>query len=210
MHRPTSHLAHCALSSAARRSKTGSFRWPMFVMATSAEAGFCCCSPSFFPSKWSSNVTSFCTWFWGHVSFLQGLFIFLWPLLETHNCLPCLDYYVWLGTPSEMLIPVRYERFLQWQQNRSKATMWLLYKNSSYLRVPKTLLLDWRLYVACYYPTTPTDYPSTTRGTSVGPPVAVNIDFYGYLRFLSIGFVWLLWVQYVTDRLSGQERKFAV
>jgi hypothetical protein len=42
------------------------------------------------------------------------------------------------------------------------------------------------LYVSCYYPTTPTDYPSATRGTSVGPPVAVNIDICGYLRFLSI------------------------
>jgi len=26
------------------------------------------------------------------------------------------------------LMPVRCERLLQWQQNRSKATMWLLYK----------------------------------------------------------------------------------
>jgi len=53
------------------------------------------------------------------------------------------------------VIPVRYEHLLQWQQNRSKAMMWLLYKNSRYSRVPK-MLLDWRLYVACYYPTTPT------------------------------------------------------
>jgi len=37
-----------------------------------------------------------------------------------------------------------YEHLLQWKQNRSKATMWLLYKNSSYLRVPKTLH-DWQL-----------------------------------------------------------------
>ena len=50
-------------------------------------------------------------------------------------------------------------------------------------------LVDRRLCVACYYPTTPTDYPSTTRGTSVGPPVAVNIDFCGYIRILSISFV---------------------
>jgi len=71
----------------------------------------------------------------------------------------------------------RYECLLQWQQSRSKAMMWLLYKNSSYSRVPKTLLLDWQLYFACYYTTTPTDYPSTTRGMSVGPPVAVNIKF---------------------------------
>jgi len=107
------------------------------------------------------------------------------------------------------IIPVRYEHLLQWQQNRSKATMWLLYKNSSYLRVPKMLLLDWRLYVACYYPTTPTDYPSTKRGMSMGPPIAVNIEFCGYLRFLSISFVWIIWVQYATDHLSGQQIEFA-
>jgi len=76
---------------------------------------------------------------------------------------------------------------------------------SSYLRVPKMMLLDWQLYVACYYPTTPTDYPSTTRGVSVGPSVAVNIEFCGYLRFLSISFVWIVWVQYATDKVSCQQ-----
>ena len=50
-------------------------------------------------------------------------------------------------------------------------------------------LVDGRLCVTCYYPTTPTDYPSTTRGISVGPSVAVNIEFCGYLQFLSISFV---------------------
>jgi hypothetical protein len=95
------------------------------------------------------------------------------------------------------VMPLRYECLLQWQQNRSKATMWLLYK-----------ITDWRLYVACYYPTTPTYYPSTTRRTSVGPPVAVNIDFCGYLRFFNISFVWIIWVQYATDNLSGQQRVF--
>jgi len=58
-------------------------------------------------------------------------------------------------------------------------------------------------------PTTPTNYPSTTRGMSVGPPVAVNIDFCGYRRFLSISFVWIIWVQYATDNFSGQQRLFA-
>jgi len=43
--------------------------------------------------------------------------------------------------------------------------------NSSYSGVPKTFLVDWRLCVECYCPTTLTDYPSTTRGTSVGPPI---------------------------------------
>ena len=71
------------------------------------------------------------------------------------------------------------------------------------------LLLDWWLYVACYYPTTPTDYPSTTRGMSVGSSAAINIDFCGYFWFLSIRFVWIIWVQYTTDNLSGQQTKFA-
>jgi len=69
-------------------------------------------------------------------------------------------------------------------------------------------LADWQLYVACYHPTTPTDYPSTTRGMSVGPPVAVNIDFCGYIWFLSISFVWIIWVQYATDNLSDQQLEF--
>ena len=55
------------------------------------------------------------------------------------------------------------------------------------------------LFVACYYAITPTDYPSTTRGTSAGPPVAVNIDFCGYIQFLSISFVWIIWVQYASE-----------
>jgi len=70
------------------------------------------------------------------------------------------------------------------------------------------MLLDWWLYVTCYYATTPTDYHSTTRGTSVGPPVAVNIEFCEYLQFLSISFVWIIWVQYVADNLSGQQLEF--
>jgi len=40
---------------------------------------------------------------------------------------------------------------------------------------------------------------------SVGPPVAVNIDFFGYLRFLIVSFIWILSVQYATDNLSGQQ-----
>jgi len=44
----------------------------------------------------------------------------------------------------------------------------------------------------------------------VVPPVAVNIDICGYLQFLSITFVWIIWVQYTTENLSGQERVFAL
>jgi len=43
---------------------------------------------------------------------------------------------------------------------------------------------------------------------SVGPPVAVNIEFWGYLRFLSISFVWIVWVQYAIDNLNGQQLEF--
>ena len=43
---------------------------------------------------------------------------------------------------------------------------------------------------AVYYmlvPTTPRDYPSTTRDRSVDPPVAVNINIFGYLQiFLAL------------------------
>ena len=67
--------------------------------------------------------------------------------------------------------------------------------------MPKTFLVDCWLCVAFDYPTTPTDYPNTTRGTHVGMPVTENIDFCGYLRFLSVSFVWIIWVQYATDNL---------
>jgi len=43
----------------------------------------------------------------------------------------------------------------------------------------------------------------------VGPSVAVNIEFCGYPWFLSFNFVWIIWVQYATDSLSGQQLDFA-
>jgi len=43
---------------------------------------------------------------------------------------------------------------------------------------------------------------------SVGPSVAVNIEFCEYLRVLSISFVWITLVQYATDSLSGQQLEF--
>jgi len=81
--------------------------------------------------------------------------------------------------------------------SESKTDLKLRYNcvyHSRYSRVPKTFLVHWQLCVACYYPTTPKVYPSTERGRSVDPPVAVNIDICGYLRFLSISFVWIIWV----------------
>ena len=43
----------------------------------------------------------------------------------------------------------------------------------------------------------------------MGPFVAANIKFCGYHRFLSISFVGIMWVQYTTDNLSGQQLEFA-
>jgi hypothetical protein len=59
------------------------------------------------------------------------------------------------------LMQRRYKLLPQWQQSR-----------------PKTFLVDWRLCVASYCPTTPTEYSSK----SVGPPVDVNIQLCGYLH----------------------------
>jgi hypothetical protein len=163
----------------------------------------------------SSNIASFRTWFQGHVSnqnFTDG-FLLKFHLFFFGHCssppIVCLVYTTMYDLVQFQKCNTSYERLLQWQQNRSKAMMWQLYKYSSYSRVPKTLLLDWQLYVPCYYPPSPTDYPSTTRGMSVGPSVAVNIKFCGYLWFLSISFVWIIWVQYATDNLSGQQPEFA-
>jgi len=85
--------------------------------------------------------------------------------------------------------------------------MWQLYEFQLFGGAKK-FLVDLRLCVACYYATIPTDYPSPTRGMSVGSPVAVDIDICGYLQFLSITFVWIMWVQYATDNLSGQQLEF--
>ena len=99
--------------------------------------------------------------------------------------------------------PLWYECLIQWQQNGSKAMMWQLYKIAAIWGVPKMCLLDWQLCVSCFYPTTPTYYPTTTRGMCVGLPVAVNIYFCGYLWFLSVSFVWIIWVQYATDNIRS-------
>ena len=48
-------------------------------------------------------------------------------------------------------------------------------------------LVDRRLYVVCYYPTTPTEYPSSTGDTSVGLSVVVIIDFVDIPDFLALG-----------------------
>ena len=197
MRRTTSHMAHCVLSFAVRRTqKAEQLSWfccPFFMASSSSSS-----SSSSPPPPSSSYIASFRTWSRGRVSnqnFTDGFlsFIYFFPAIAWHPQSSALFRLLCMTRHSfRSVIPERHECLLQWQQNRCKATMWLLYKNFSYMRMPKKFLVDWQLYVACYYPTTPTDYPSTIRGMSVGPSVAVNIEFCGYLWFLSISFVWII------------------
>ena len=80
------------------------------------------------------NITSLSTWSWVGVSnqnftdgFLLKFYFFFRSLLNT--TIICLVRLLCMtGHSCRNVIRVRYERLLQWQQNRSKAMMWLLYK----------------------------------------------------------------------------------
>ena len=217
-HRPTSHLVHCALSLAVRRTQMAEqlcwFHWPLFVMAACAEAGCCCCysPPPTPPRPQNSLLTSLA---FARDSKAMSATEFHWCLppqvlfFRSHCSRPTI---IWLQCMTQHsfrnVIPVVMNVFYSDSKTDLKLRcncIWI----SSYLRVPKMMLLDWQLCVACYYPTTPPDYPSTKRGMSVGPSVAVNFKFYGYLWFLSIGFVWIIWVQFITYNLSGKKLEFS-
>ena len=104
-----------------------------------------------------------------------------------YNCLPCLDSLLWLSRAAE----TKCHEDMSFFHSDSKTELNLLCDYCIKFQLFKgaqDVLLDWQLRVACYWPTTPTEPPSTTRGTSAGPPVAVKINFYGYLWFLSICF----------------------
>ena len=145
-------LVHCALSLAARRKQMAAqlgwrFRWPLFVMVTSADACccFCCCcsssSSSSSSSKYSSTLLvtapdsgsvsatriSLMASSSSFILFSYLFFFFLaiaWdPQSSASFRLLCMS-----GHNCRNVIPVQYECLLQWQQNRSKAMMWLLYK----------------------------------------------------------------------------------
>ena len=111
-HRPMSNKAHCALSLAVRRTQTaeqsGQFHWQLFVMATSTEAG-CCFVPLLLPPQNSLLTSLVCTpdsqaTSATRISLMASTSscIFFWPLLEIHNRLPHLDYYVQITTISDM------------------------------------------------------------------------------------------------------------
>ena len=95
-------------------------------------------------------------------------------------CLICTPQYDWAQFRN--LMRLRYKRLLQWQQNRSKATMWQLYELQLF-GVPRIFLLDW-------------------------PSCGCKHWYLWVSPVLRITFIWIIWVQYATDNLSGQERVF--
>ena len=117
---------------------------------------------------------------------------------DTYNGLPYLHSSAWLAQFRNVM-PLRYECLLQWQQNRSNAMMWQLYEFQEFGGAKGFKYTD-----GCVLHVTTPQPPQITPA----PPVAVNIDFCGYLWFLSIWFIWIIWVQYTTDNFSGQERVF--
>jgi hypothetical protein len=51
--------------------------------------------------------------------------------------------------------------------------------------------------------------PALQEACLWGHTIGVNNNLCGYLRFLSIGFVRIIWVQYATDNLSDHQLEFA-
>jgi len=90
------------------------------------------------------------------MAFSSSFIFFFRPLLETHNHLPCiLRGILYDSAQFQTHDTSDYKRLLQWQQNRSKATMWLLYKNSAIRGCPRRCYYIDSCNVTCYYPTTP-------------------------------------------------------
>jgi len=141
------------------------------------------------------------------ISLMTSSFYFFQAIAtDTYNGLPYLHSSAWLAQ-FRSVMPLRYEHLLQWQRNRSKAAMWQLYEFQEF-RGAKNLKQpdDCVLHVTTPQPLQIT--PALQEANLWGPPVAVNIDFCGYLWVLSIWIFWIIWVQYATDNLSGQQRVF--
>ena len=162
VHITSGTFIHCALSLAMRRTQMatelGDFTGHYLFLWLSSRK-------TFFYSKSDVRNQNFTDGFLLEFDFfpshsnrhLQQSALFTLLCMTRHSC----------SNP----MPLRYECLLQREQNGSKATM-------CYWRVPKMFLVDGQLCVACYYPTSRAYYPSSTKGTSVGPPVAVKIDFW--------------------------------
>jgi hypothetical protein len=123
MHRPTSHLVHLyvcsALVLAARKTKTivqldGWFHWPVFVMATLESENIFLFYFVVSNQNFTDGLLLKFDFFPSHCNrHLQWSALFTLLCMTRHSC--------------SNLMPLGYVRLLQWQKNRPKATMWLLY-----------------------------------------------------------------------------------
>ena len=140
MHRPTSHLVRCVPFLWPREEHRWSIHGLVILLAIVCCGDFCwglllllLLFLFFFFLKIVFHVASLCIWFPKSVSATRisllasslSFIYFFWPFLRYPQssalfrllCMSCRN-----------IIPVRYKNLLQWQQNRSKATMWLLCK----------------------------------------------------------------------------------
>jgi hypothetical protein len=149
-HRPTSHLAHLYIVP---------FLWPWREHKMAAELGVWFHRQAFVIVTLESENIFFLFWVWCQQS------EFHWWLTHPVWFFPshCNRHLQWSALFTLLCMTqhsgsnpmlLRNERRLQWQQNRSEATMCLAYS-----RVPTTFLADGWQCVACYYPTTPKDTP---------------------------------------------------
>jgi len=142
-HGPTSYLAHCLPFHGREKNTDGRADELVISLASVCCGDFCwglllllLLFLSFFLLKIVFHIASLRTWFPQSVSAmrislsassLSFIYFFLaiprYPQLSALFRLLCMTRH-----SCRNVIPVRYERLLQWQQNRSKARTWLLYK----------------------------------------------------------------------------------
>jgi hypothetical protein len=140
-HRPTSYLAHYLPFLWPREEQQS--RWLVISLASVCCGDFCCgllplllLFLSFFLLIIVFHIASLHTWFPELVSAIRislsassSSFIYFFVAIHRYLQLSALFRLLCLTRHScRNIIPVRYECLLQWQQNRSKARMWLLYK----------------------------------------------------------------------------------
>jgi hypothetical protein len=136
-HLTSGALIHSSLSLAMRTQMAAQFHWPVFVLATlEVQNIFWALSTWFRVGDWYQNFKD---------CFLLKFDFFLSCHSDTYNDLPYLDSTVWPHS-GKNLMPPRYERLLQLQQNRSKATMLLLHKIPAIRGCPRLLS---RLMAVC-------------------------------------------------------------
>jgi len=102
---------------------------------------------------------------------------------------------------------LRYEHHLHWQQNRSKATMWKMCEFQLFGGAEDVFS---RLTILCrmLLPHNPYRLPQHCKRHVCGPPYSCKHKFLWISPILIISFVWIVWVQYATDNLSGQQLEF--